>query len=110
MVPLMAPSTILLLKTKKGVNLIFAPFFRYIDMQYVNKNNTSWTFDCNVFDAVGSVNLIVYNTNDRTTQEFTKGRLQYTYENNTISFTEVVQLEEGVRYEFRIESNNKSIW
>lgn len=78
-------------------------------MQYVNKNNTSWTFDCNVFDAVGSVNLIVYNTNDRTTQEFTKGRVQYTYENNTISFTEVVQLEEGVRYEFRIESDNKRL-
>ena len=78
-------------------------------MQYVNENNSSWTFDCNVFDAVGSVNLIVYNTNDRTTQEFTKGTAQYTYENNTISFTEVVALEEGVRYEFRVESNDKRL-
>ena len=78
-------------------------------MQYVNENNDSWTFDCNVFDATSEVNIIVYNTVDRTTQQFTKAAGNYVYENNTITFTQTVSLEKGVRYEFRVENDSKRL-
>jgi hypothetical protein len=76
-------------------------------MQYVDKNNTSWTFDCNVFSGTGDLSLVVYNTDTRQTQSITLST--YVYENNTVSFTQAVALEEGVRYEFRIEAENKRL-
>ena len=76
-------------------------------MQYVNKENTSWTFDCNVFSGTGDLSLVVYNTDTRQTEEHTLST--YVYENNTVSFTQAVSLEKGVRYEFRVESDSKRL-
>ena len=76
-------------------------------MQYVNSNNTSWTFDCNVFNGTDDLVVVVYNTENRETQEF--ALTTYVYENNTISFTQAVSLNQGVRYEFRIETDSKRL-